>query len=230
MARAWAHSLDERRQVSAVWQFMTRALSVYSEHLGLPAPPAPGYLAERVIPFPLDFSAANLAMMTGRAAAELDPVTASYWLSVTYTAMLPDALRTQLGIYYTPPALSARLLEMATEAGTDWKTCTVLDPACGGGAFLGPVALRMAAALGGESPSDIVKSIAKRLRGFEIDAFAAWLSQTFLEIALTGYLGAPELQLPPVVTVCNSLEMDPHAEGFDLVIGNPPYGQRFRNR
>ena len=35
-----------------------------------------------------------------------------------------------------------------------------------------------------QEPRQIVKSISERLRGFEIDPFAAWLSQTFLEIAL----------------------------------------------
>ena len=54
---------------------------------------------------------------------------------------------------------------------------TVLDPACGGGAFLAPVARRMAAALCGKTPSAIIRHIAEHLHGFEIDPFAAWLTQ-----------------------------------------------------
>ena len=55
-----------------------------------------------------------------------------------YTAMMPRRVRSELGAYYTPPALCERLLDMATEAGTDWATARVLDPACGGGASWHP--------------------------------------------------------------------------------------------
>ena len=53
----------------------------------------------------------------------------------------------RLGAYFTPPALCERLLDMATEAGVDWRTARVLDPAYGGGVFLAPVARRMADSL-----------------------------------------------------------------------------------
>ena len=227
MARAWAESLDERRRLSQVRGFMTEAIEAYAEKLGrTQAMDCKPSTPQVDLPsFSLDFTAANLAAMTGQAAAEIDPVAASYWLSVTYTAMLPDALRSRLGIYYTPPALSARLLDMASEAGIDWRTCTVLDPACGGGAFLGPAALRMADARLGHEPARIVESITERLRGFEIDPFAAWLSQTFLEISLADLCTAANMRLPQMVNVCDSLKQEPGGETFDLVIGNPPYGR-----
>ena len=41
-----------------------------------------------------------------------------------------------LGAFYTPPAIGQRLLDMATEAGVDWSSARILDPACGGGVFL----------------------------------------------------------------------------------------------
>jgi adenine-specific DNA-methyltransferase len=164
-------------------------------------------------------------MTIGKSAASLDPITASYWLSVTYTAMLPDPLRSRLGVYYTPPALSARLLDLATEAGTDWRTCRVLDPACGGGAFLGPAALRMVQDLGGQSPAIILASVEQRLRGFEIDAFAAWLSQTFLEVALAALIAAAGRPLSKLVSVCDALQQEPKGEAYNLVVGNPPYGR-----
>ena len=72
---------------------------------------------------------------------------ASYVIGVLYTAMMPDGFRAQQGAYYTPPALCEGLLDMATEAGVDWRSARVLDPACGGGAFLSPVARRMAESL-----------------------------------------------------------------------------------
>jgi len=173
----------------------------------------------------LDRFACQLAATLGKEAAQLDPVSAGYWLSVTYTAMLPASIRSRFGIYYTPPALSQRLLEMATEAGVDWSACRVLDPACGGGAFLAPAARRMAEALAGSAPKRVIESISGRLRGLEIDPFAAWMSQVFLEAAMAKVCRAAGRALPQLVTVCDSLTEQPADEAFDLVIGNPPYGR-----
>src|SRR3546814_11908257 len=97
---------------------------------------------------------------------------------------MPDTVRAGLGAYYTPPALCERLLDMAGECGVDWRTARVLDPACGGGAFLSPVAQRMAASLEDCSAPVALASIARRLRGFEIDPFAAGMSRVFLDVAL----------------------------------------------
>jgi adenine-specific DNA-methyltransferase len=102
-------------------------------------------------------------------------VTAGYFVGTTYAAALPKELRAELGVYYTPPALAARLLDQATAGGVDWNDCTVLDPACGGGAFLAPVAERMVKAGSHLDPEDLVADVARRLRGFEIDPVAAWM-------------------------------------------------------
>ena len=173
----------------------------------------------------LEVVPASLATALGHAAANLDPVAAAYWLSSTYTSMLSDEIRSRLGIYYTPPALSERLLDMVEIAGADWRTSRVLDPACGGGAFLGPVSLRMAESLRDRSPGEIVASIAERLRGYEIDPFAAWLAQVFLEVSLDSVGLASEIGLPRLVQVCDSLQRDPESGSFDVVVGNPPYGR-----
>ena len=226
MARAWAEMRDPRARVSAACRFIADAVSSYAAVAGeldrdfaLGAPPGD------LVNHSLDNSAINLATTMGRTAASLDPVEAAHAISVAYTTMLPDELRARYGIYYTPPALTRRLISMATEAGVDWSTCRVLDPACGGGAFMAPAALRMAQALKGCEPAIVLQNIGTRLQGFEIDPFAAWLSQSFLEIALAGICKSAGRRLPQLVTVCNSLELEPSGPGFDLVIGNPPYGR-----
>ena len=51
-----------------------------------------------------------------------------------------------------------------------------MDLSCGGGAFLSPVALQMLVSYSTqdrENPKQIVELISHRLRGFEIDPFAA---------------------------------------------------------
>ena len=168
--------------------------------------------------------AEELSERLGKAAATLDPVEAGYRIGVIYTAMMPQRVRSELGAYYTPPALCERLLNMATEAGTDWATARVLDPACGGGAFLAPVARRMAAGLDGSSPESALAEVERRLRGFEVDPFAAWMSEVFLEAALEELCRRAGRRLRSVVTVCDSLEQAV-GEGYDLVVGNPPYGR-----
>ena len=83
---------------------------------------------------PLEPEACELARELGTETAELDVLDASYRIGVIYTSLMPDGLRARLGAHYTPPALCQRLLDMAEEAGVQWRTSRVLDPACGGGA------------------------------------------------------------------------------------------------
>ena len=139
--------------------------------------------------------------------------------------MMPAGVRARLGAYYTPPTLCERLLDMATEAGVDWCTARVLDPACGGGAFLAPVARRMAERLKENGAGAALEEIQRRLSGFERDPFAAWMSQVFLDAALLDLCAEAGARLRSVVRVCDSLEQEPPREGFDLVVGNPPYGR-----
>lgn len=167
----------------------------------------------------------DLAETIGTAAARLDVMDASYMIGVLYTGMMPGTFRAQLGAYYTPPALCERLLDMATEAGVDWRSAQVLDPACGGGAFLSPVARRMAESLKDCSARIALKNIQRRLHGFELDPFAAWMSQVFLDVTLGDLCREAGTRLQSVVQVCDSLEQTPEGDGFDLVVGNPPYGR-----
>lgn len=166
-----------------------------------------------------------LMQAIGNAAAKLDVLDAGYLIGSLYTGMMPKQVRAQLGAYYTPPALCERLLDTATDAGVDWRTANVLDPACGGGAFLAPVALRMAANMEKCSAIDALQQIQRRLRGFELDPFAGWMSQVFVDVALSALYDAAGERLPPIVQVTDATEREPAPDGFDLVVGNPPYGR-----
>ena len=161
----------------------------------------------------------------GTAAAGLDVMDAGYMIGALYTGMMPSRRRARLGAYYTPPALCERLLDMATEAGVDWRSARVLDPASGGGAFLSPVARRMADGLKDCSARIALKNVQHRLNGFELDPFAAWMSLVFLDATLGDLCREAGTRLQSVVRVCDGLEQTPEGEGFDLVVGNPPYGR-----
>lgn len=174
---------------------------------------------------PLAAPTESLAQAIGNAAAKLDVMDASYLIGSLYTGMMPEPVRAQLGAYYTPPALCDRLLDMATDAGVDWRTAKVLDPACGGGAFLAPVARRMAASMENCSAIAALTQIQHRLRGFELDSFAGWMSQVFVDITLSAHYDAAGERLHPIVQVADAIEREPTSDGFNLVVGNPPYGR-----
>ena len=61
--------------------------------------------------------------------------------------------------------------------------------------------------------------------GFEVDPFAAWMSRVFLEITLEDLCIGDTMPLDSVVLVCDALTQPTDKDGFDLVIGNPPYGR-----
>lgn len=226
MARAWSLTVPERRRQQAAWAFIKTAIDAYvvifSRASAAPVRVTPPAIA---LGHALDKTVFELARTVGREAAALPIEQACYQLSATYTALVPGTMRSALGMYYTPPALTDRLLDMAEEAGIDWRTARVLDPACGGGAFLLPVVARIRKALRDAPPKMQLQAIAERLCGFEIDPFAAWLTQTWLELALSDLLASCGSRLPEVVQVCDTLTQEPGVALYDLVVGNPPYGR-----
>lgn len=177
------------------------------------------------MPAVLGRPAAEVATALAEAVARLDAEAGVHEIGSIYAALLPQSHRSRHGVYYTPPPLAERLLDRATEAGVNWARDRVLDPACGGGAFLAPVALRMQAALPGLAADAVVGSIAERLAGYEIDPFAAWISQVSLEAVLLPLQRDAGMRMPALVKVCDTLEDASSPGGFDLVVGNPPYGR-----
>ncbi len=220
-----AHGFSEKRRTAFAAAFVAAAVGQYWKviQLGYDKPwPLPAPFAESDT-CALTEEAKWLARAIGRAAAGVDPVTAGYFIGTTYAAALPAEVRARFGVYYTPPGLAGRLLDQATAAGVDWSRCRVLDPACGGGAFLAPVAQRMVKQLSHLEPEVLLDEVTVRLRGFEIDPVAAWMSQVFLEATLLPACRSANRRLPQIVEIRDSLAAGQHASLYDLVIGNPPY-------
>ncbi|MFJ2280838.1 class I SAM-dependent DNA methyltransferase [Pseudomonas sp. NPDC087803] len=227
MARTMATTLPADDQLVLARSFGVRLIEAWWRGLNENAV-APQDLRTPIAIFEtsmLTNSASLLAEQIGLAASKFDAETAAYQIGLTYTSMLPIEHRGEYGIFYTPPALTARLIDQATSANVDWAKCRVLDPACGGGAFLAPIAQRIVQELSHCSPRLLLQSIGNRLHGFEIDPFGAWLSQVTLDAVLLPISNSSGLRLPVMVTVCDSLRNSPAKDEFDLVIGNPPYGR-----
>lgn len=104
------------------------------------------------------------------------------------------------GAYYTPPHLVDYTIDHALDGGTDLH---VVDPACGGGAFL------LAALARGVAPS--------HLHGVDIDPTAVAVCRLALALA-----GAPGADVRLGDALDDATEMPP----ADVVVGNPPWGQK----
>ncbi|HEU4555553.1 MAG TPA: N-6 DNA methylase [Chitinophaga sp.] len=228
MAKAWARTLGEG-QVLHAQTFIYRTIEAYwqkthGQNLDLKPLPVFAGLFE---PGKLDKSVIAVAYAMGTAAAALDVVEAGYLLGNVYTAVLPESTRSSNGVFYTPPALTSRLIQISESAGVSWTKAKVVDPACGGGAFLAPICRKIQAALKDKSSAEIVQHIQTHVVGLEIDPFGGWLTQVFVEVALKDLIRSAGMPMKNLVRICNSLELESIAEvdRFDLVIGNPPYGK-----
>jgi len=173
----------------------------------------------------VDLDAYHLAKRTGELIAAFPVEDAGFLIGSIYTVMLPQSYRSENGAYYTPPPLVTRLLDMAEKSGVDFSKATVIDPACGGGAFLAPVALKMLKNDKGSSPEWIFRRLTKRLKGIEIDPFAAWMSLVLLEAALMPLCVSAKRRIPDSIIVVGDALIQRDLGKFDLVMGNPPYGR-----
>lgn len=151
---------------------------------------------------------------------------ASYWLSSAYAMLADEHHRKHLAMFFTPASITRGLLNDLAEQGVDFGTESFIDPACGGAAFLAPIALRMRDALRskGAGPRAILEHIERHLYGTDLDATLCALSTQFLRMALheeisaTGYL--PDFK----VRRANSLrELGAMASRVDVCVCNPPY-------
>lgn len=189
------------------------------------APPPKAPPSDRLkLPFSLRVLLNEGAAYAGQASL----IEAAYLLSSIYADLLPSRVRAQRGAFYTPPPLAERLLDLAAAEGVDWATARVLDPACGGGAFLLPVAHRVLshhriASLSAEAK---LEHLATHLVGIEIDSFSAWMTRTFLSL-LTQDLVSPAGKGAsiPIREADTLVTVKEAGHDFDLVIGNPPYGR-----
>lgn len=151
---------------------------------------------------------------------------ATYWLSSSYAILAEDSYRKKMAMFFTPVSLTDGLLNDLADQGTDFGSKSFMDPACGGAAFLTPIALRMRTALlaRGLSPREILNHIEEHLHGTDLDSTLCELSKHFLCMALyddiqkTGYV--PKFD----VYKANSLtSLDLQMGKIDVVVCNPPF-------
>ncbi len=156
---------------------------------------------------------------------ELEPPQADLLGPLYELAVRPSRAR-GVGQYMTPHSVVRLALSRVcrgVQRGVVW------DPACGTGAFLVPVALRLRRACAG-GPEEQARFVLSRLRGAEVSPVAHALAQANLLLCLADLLPHVSGKLPrPRVELMDSLALlrgEGHGQAA-VVVGNPPYlGER----
>ncbi len=151
---------------------------------------------------------------------------AAYWLSSAYAMTIDASHRKQLAMYFTPASLTEGLMDDLDAQGVNFGSQSFMDPACGGAAFLAPIALRMRTALKrrGYTSLKLLKHVEKHLHGSDLDKTLCALSNHFLcmalyeEIQKTGYIPSFKIHSRDSLTHFASA-----AETIDVIVCNPPY-------
>ncbi|KHK59961.1 N-6 DNA methylase [Burkholderia sp. A9] len=155
-----------------------------------------------------------------------DLLEATYWLSSAYAQLAGEERRKQLAMFFTPPSLTRRLLDDLSASGVDFAVRKFCDPACGGAAFLAPIAMRMRDMLRerGASAAQILDHVQRHLLGFDKDAALCEMSKHFLlmvlhdEVVATGE--RPKFQVHHGDSLLRAQRL---LGTLDVVVCNPPF-------
>lgn len=162
-------------------------------------------------------------------APDLRAVAVEHWpraLGDLYEAQLGAGIRRSSGSHYTPVSVARGLVREALAiSSANGSAGRILDPACGGGAFL--LALGEALLSRGIEPSAVWRNVV----GVDIDDGAATVANwaRALQFVVAGHVAAIG---EPTVTCGDFLHGDQRTDLDDLavVIGNPPFVSPLRGQ
>ncbi len=155
----------------------------------------------------------------------------------TYLSSVPRSTRREEGQVYTPSHLVEFILDLGEYlSDSSLEERRVLDPACGAGAFLVAVVSRLASSLETQGHdlkttvgrSRFLASIERMVWGVDKDPHACGLAREAVRLQARGICGR---DVPAGFFDANILEGDfllgdmgsLRQQGFDLIVGNPPY-------
>ncbi len=150
----------------------------------------------------------------------------AYWISSAYSIWVGDQHRKSYAMYFTPPVLTNRMLDDLERAGLSFDNNSFFDPACGGAAFLVPIAFRMKTALkaSGKTSVEILQHVEQNLRGTDLDPVLCKLSRSFLRMVLANEIISTGYDLKLKISTCDALSRNTKIRAkFDVVVCNPPY-------
>lgn len=155
----------------------------------------------------------------------------AFWLSSTYAILLGKELQSRFAMYFTPPILANRLIDNLISNGASLTDHCWKDPACGGGAFLLPTAIRMIEELQrrGIAAKSIIKKLSKNLVGTDINPLLVMLSIEFIRMAAYREIIESRCDLELQISVADSLSSVEMLRSAEVVICNPPYRKMTRS-
>ena len=147
-------------------------------------------------------------------------------LKSLYESLIDPDERHDLGEYYTPDWLAARVVRAAVQAPLEQR---VLDPSCGSGTFLFQ-ALRHLIATGqaeGRQPSEIVEIAASKVLGLDVHPVAVTLARVTWLLALGELLQdrPPSLSVPVFMGDAMQWNLRPLGQSAEVLVevpGGPP--------
>lgn len=158
-------------------------------------------------------TAASVSHAVRERAAAGDPGGA---LGDALEALLSDGERQQ-GAHYTPVALADRVAELALTGAP--REPMVADPACGGGALLLAAGRRLVA--GGADPAHVARDL---LWGADLDPLAAAVTDAAIALWSGGTPPGPgHVTTGDTLRCGRTVWPDAPSDGFDAVVGNPPF-------
>ena len=158
--------------------------------------------------------------------AERELPDSAFWLSSAYAAWVGEDVRRDRAMVFTPPILSTRLIDDLANNGASFTNGVFMDTACGGAAFLVPVAIRMREELKekGLGPAAIIEHIRTHLIGVDLDPTLCRMSSFFLKMTLYEDIVAAGKEPQFNVRSTNALtELGELFGKIDVVLCNPPY-------
>lgn len=170
-------------------------------------------------------------------------------LGKIYEKFISVEERKSLGQFYTPDPIIDYILDQTGYKGKDIVGKKIIDISCGSGGFLSRAANRLVCMLKREGikNEEIMNKVTSSIYGLDINPFARYLAETniliqLLDLIIEAKQENPEYKVPKIkIFQTNTIETPSllstedqeikniknkageSIEGFDFVVGNPPY-------
>lgn len=149
----------------------------------------------------------------------------AYWIATAYALLVDKDLRAERALFFTPPRLAERVITNLVRAGASLTNHVWHDPACGGSAFLVPLAIRMMKELGSKeiAAKEKLREIERALSGNDVDAELLHLSRALLEMATFPLIKESRYVPTFKLSLGDGLCVGDRGARFDVIVCNPPY-------
>ncbi|MGM0694936.1 MAG: HsdM family class I SAM-dependent methyltransferase [Pseudomonadota bacterium] len=157
---------------------------------------------------------------------ELNLEYAAYWVGSFYSNLIPSEIRKRQANYFTPPPLTNRLLNKINGGEKSLLFGKIIDPSCGGAAFLIPALLRLKGNKRFQrmTPHERLLHVESHFFGADIDSVLVEITKILLYALMADDISYSTYRPQWKILTGNGLEAFSEALGsFDLVLSNPPY-------